>query len=57
MFDFVLKRPCFYLLSIDDLSLLSYAWDLDHAYRTVVESPVRDEHLNGPRLAKKEFER
>ena len=35
VFDFLLKRPCVYLISIDDLSKLSYAWDLAHAYRTI----------------------
>ena len=35
VFDFLLKRPCVYLISIDDLSKLSYAWGLTHAYRTL----------------------
>ena len=35
VFDFLLKRPCIYLISIDDLSKLSYAWDLTNAYRTI----------------------
>ena len=35
VFDFLLKRPCDYLISIDDISRLSYAWDLAHVYRTV----------------------